>query len=99
MRNLLGDLIMPPNPLEDSVTRPYMQYRSCLIEALSEIKTLEAVQTAYDNGRDTLRLNRSDVMGIRNRVPSLLMRLGRDQDAYDFLSWWLNVAERDDYDW
>ncbi|RYP50581.1 hypothetical protein DL768_003926 [Monosporascus sp. mg162] len=35
----------------------------------------------------------------REQVPALYMRLGRDQEAFDFLKWWGAEGKRDDYDW
>jgi hypothetical protein len=28
-----------------------------------------------------------------------MLRLGRDQECYDFIKWWATTAERTDYDW
>jgi hypothetical protein len=57
------------------------------------------VQAAVDHIMDMLRLNRSDNMGLRNLVPALMLRLGRDQDAYDFVKWWATCDPHGDYDW
>lgn len=35
-----------------------------------------------------LRLCRRDNMGVRNLVPALMLRLGQDQECYDFVTWW-----------
>lgn len=54
----------------------------------------EAVDAALANLLDMLRLSRGDNMGVRSQVPALYLRLGRDQEAYDFLKWYAQ-----DYDW
>ncbi|KAG6013405.1 hypothetical protein E4U43_007307, partial [Claviceps pusilla] len=46
---------------------------------------VDVVQTALKHLTDTVRLNRSDDMGLRSMIPPLLIRLGRDQDAYDIM--------------
>ena len=65
--------------------------RCVLAKALLRIGTYEAVETAEGHFMEVLRLDRSDKMGIRNRVPALKLRLGRDQECYDFCKWWATV--------
>jgi hypothetical protein len=72
-------------------TRDYMTARFFYAEAVLEIKSLEAVQTALDTFMDMLRLCRGDNQGLRFYVPALLLRLGRDQDAYDFIMAWRKI--------
>lgn len=38
-------------------------------------------------------------MGVRDLVPALALRLGRDQSCYDFCTWWATTGEESDYDW
>lgn len=38
-------------------------------------------------------------MGVRSLVPALYLRLGRDQDCYDFCKWWETIGTEGDYDW
>lgn len=105
LRSHPPDMFLPANVFEEAVghfwgiheTRPYMRARYGYIDALTKIKTRSAVQVAYDNTRDMLRLCRGDNMGVRDLIPSLLLRLGRDQDCYDFVKWYAQV--RSDYDW
>jgi hypothetical protein len=80
-------------------TRDYMSTRYGLIEAILEVKTLDAVESALDHCMDILRLCRSDNMGVRHLVPALLLRLRRDQECYDFVKWWATTGEQGDYDW
>lgn len=83
-------------PFESSVghfwgipdTRDYMRARYAHVEALLEVQTRTAVARALEHTLDLFRLNRSDNLGVRNLVPSLSIRLGRDQECYDFLKWW-----------
>ncbi|ORY67743.1 uncharacterized protein BCR38DRAFT_456408 [Pseudomassariella vexata] len=96
----------PPDPFKSvpgnfwswSGTRPYMQARHDLMSATLNVRTGEAVQIALDNCLETLRLCREDNLGVREQVPSLYLRLGRDQDAFDFLKWY-DVCVTDTYDW
>jgi len=102
-----GDSLTPPNLFEEGVghfwgileTRPYMQARYALVEALQKIHTREAVQTASDHIMDMLRLCRGDNMGVRELAPALLLRLGKDQACYDFCKWYATEGQRGDYDW
>ena len=38
-------------------------------------------------------------MGIRDVIPTLYLRLGRDQECYDFLKWWATAAKASKYNW
>lgn len=94
-------------PFENSVgqfwgildTRDYMRARYAHVEALLKAKNRTAVQTALDHLLDMLRLNRSDNMGVRDIIPTLYLRLGRDQECYDFLKWWYTCDPDGTYDW
>jgi hypothetical protein len=46
------------------------------------------VQTTLNHLMDVLRLNHSNNMGLQNIVPSLMLRLRHNQDAYSFVKWW-----------
>ena len=88
-----GDWMTPPNLFEDSVghfwgiheTRPYMRSRYAVVEAYLAIDTYAAVEAARSHLADMLRLCRGDNMGVRDLVPATLLRLGRDQECYDFV--------------
>lgn len=102
-----GDMFAPTHVFEEHVghfwglphTRPYMRARYALIEAILKIRTHLAVVAALDHVTDCLRLCRGDNMGVRDFVPALLLRLGRDQECYDFVKWYATTGKRDDYDW
>jgi hypothetical protein len=102
-----GDMFTPADVFESSVghfwgilgTRDYMRSRYALVEAIMKIKTFDAAQSALDHLNDMLRLSRSDNLGVRNLVPALYSRLGRDQESYDFVKWHATTGQRSDYDW
>lgn len=101
------DFMMPANVFEESVghfwgiygTRPYMRARYALVDKLLKIKTFDAVATAFDHIMDMIRLCRSDNMGLRDIVPAIFIRLGKDQECYDFVKWWATSDPHGDYDW
>lgn len=64
-----------------------------------KVRTRPAVQSAFDHIMDMLRLCRGDNMGVRDIAPALFLRLGKDQECYDFLKWWATTANEDNYDW
>ncbi|KAL8718960.1 MAG: hypothetical protein Q9225_003972 [Loekoesia sp. 1 TL-2023] len=76
-----------------------MLARYALVGALLKIKAFDAVRVAAEHIRDMLRLCRSDNMGFRDLLPALYLRLGRDQEAYDFVKWWATIGRESDYDW
>lgn len=101
------DMFFPENVFETSVghfwgifeTRDYMRARFAVVEALQEIKTRDSVEMQLTHLRDLMRLCRSDNMGVRDMVPALMLRLGQDQNCYDFIKWYMTTGTRDDYDW
>ncbi|KAK6386359.1 hypothetical protein LTR65_009084 [Meristemomyces frigidus] len=100
-------MMFQANPFENSVghfwgihpTRDYMRARFAHVEGLLKINTFEAVRVALVHLEDMLRLCRGDNMGVRALMPALYLRLGRDQECYDFIKWWFTVSENDHYDW
>jgi hypothetical protein len=78
-------------------TRPYMQSRFDLMTAILNIRTGEAVEAALSHALEMLRLCRGDNLGVRFQVPALYLRLGRDQEAYDFIKWWMTTSSASDY--
>jgi hypothetical protein len=100
LRAHAGDIDTPPNALDKGGegmgkfwgfkgTRPYMISRYLLVDALLKVNTTHAVEEALGHCLDMLRLNNSDNQGIRAVIPALYLRLGRDQECYDFLKWWM----------
>jgi len=112
LRELPSDFLTPPNLFENAVghfwgyieTRPYMRARYGLVDKLlmnfgGAGAPVDVVQTCLDHLLDMIRLCRSDNMGVRDSIPALYIRLGRDQDAYDFMKWYGTTGEEMDYDW
>lgn len=106
LRGEASDVLTPANPLETSVghfwgilsTRKYMRARYALARAILDIKTFDAVKLAAEHVRDMLRLCRSDNLGVRDMLPAIYLRLGRDQDAYDIIKWFQTTKSSSDYD-
>ncbi|KAJ6032485.1 hypothetical protein N7540_003217 [Penicillium herquei] len=48
---------------------------------------MDAVQAELDIYIELLRLCPGDNMGIRGSVPGAMLRLGKDQECYDFIKW------------
>ncbi|RKL32610.1 hypothetical protein BFJ72_g10553 [Fusarium proliferatum] len=94
------------NPFDNAVglfwffksTRPYMQARHDYITAILNARTGEAVEIALRESLEMLRLCRGDNLGVRSQVPGLYLRLGRDQEAYDFIKWYA-MKGGSNYDW
>ena len=107
LRSNQGDMFTPPNLFEEEVghfwgiteTRDYMRARYGLVEALLKVKTYAAAEAAHGHLMDLLRLCRGDNMGVRDLVPALALRLGRDQECYDFCKWWATTGQESHYDW
>lgn len=57
-------------------------------DALLQVGTVAAVDQALRHFTDMLRLSQSDNMGVRNIVPGLMLRLGREQECHDSLKRW-----------
>lgn len=106
IRNLGADSWVGGNAFEKVVgrfygfveTRDYIRARFYLADNLRLMGTLDGVRESADHIFDMLRLNRRDNLGQRDFLPALLLRLDRDQKAYDIIKWWSIVAEEDDVD-
>ncbi|KAL6916882.1 hypothetical protein FSST1_008377 [Fusarium sambucinum] len=81
-------------------TRPYMSARFDLMSAILNVRTGEAVQAALDHALDMIRLCRGDNQDVRSHVPALHLRLGNDQEAYDFIKClpFLDLHEQDAFE-
>ncbi|KAI1174412.1 hypothetical protein F4777DRAFT_589198 [Nemania sp. FL0916] len=69
-------------------TDDYRWARRAAINALLRVDTIKAVEEALAQSQDMLRLDRRDGVALRYIIPGLLLRLGREQECYDFLKWW-----------
>lgn len=76
-----------------------MRARFAFVEAMQKVKTRASVEAQRDKLIDMLRLCRGDNMGVRDLIPSLLLRLGQFQECYDFIRWYETEGQRGDYDW
>jgi hypothetical protein len=107
LRDHPGDFMTPPHLFEEGVghfwgiheTRPYMRARYALIESLLKMKTFHAVQSALSHALDMLRLCRGDNIGVRDCMPAMFLRLGKDQECYDFVKWYCTTGQDPHYDW
>ena len=107
LRNQPPDMFTPARLFEEQAghfwgimgTRNYMRARYALIEALLQVKTYAAVKAAHDHAMDCLRLCRPDNMGVRDMLPALKLRLGQDQECYDFIKWYATTGQESKYDW
>ena len=103
---MLGDRFSDPEAFEGvgsfwgvQTTLSHIRTRFTLVEALLKLRTRDAVHTALTQTMTMLRLSPSDKVGARLLVPSLLLRLDRDQECYNFLSWYNTTDEGRRYDW
>lgn len=81
-------------------TGPYREACIALLEKLSRIRTVKACVAASEYGLEYLHRNWGvDHRGARHRIATLWIRLGKDQDAYDFLKWYATTAKDPYYSW
>ncbi|MCJ1332246.1 hypothetical protein MMC10_008938 [Thelotrema lepadinum] len=64
---------------------PYMLARYKFVGALREIDTRLSVQTQKHHLMEMLRLSGFDNMDLRPLVPGTILRLGQEQECYDFM--------------
>lgn len=64
-----------------------------------KVNTELAVRSALDHLLDMIRLNRGDNQGLREMVPALYLRLGQDQECYDFAKFWQELHYDSSYDY
>ncbi|KAL6871746.1 hypothetical protein HDV57DRAFT_272005 [Trichoderma longibrachiatum] len=60
---------------------------------------VDLIETCLHHLSEMMRLCRGDNLGLRDLIPALYIRLGRDQDAYDFIKWYATTGSEPDYDW
>lgn len=81
-------------------TRDNMCARYALVEKMIlHFKSDSAVLDSLIQLIHMLHLCQGDNQGIRWVAPALYLRLGLDQQCYDFLKWWAIFGERDGYHW
>ena len=68
-------------------TREYIEARYAMAFQARRAGTLDGVTEALEHFQDIVWLCRVSSLTTSNHVPALLMRLGRDQECYDFIVW------------
>ncbi|KAJ5934165.1 hypothetical protein N7466_003712 [Penicillium verhagenii] len=76
-------------------TRPYVMSISRLIRAIQLIQHADSMQAELDCLMDMLRLGPDIDTGLRESIPTVMIRLNKDQECYDFLKWWETRANDD----
>lgn len=102
----------PPNLFEEHTgrfwgifeTRDYMRARYSMVDTMlmsygTAGGLVDLIETCLHHLLDMITLCRGDNMGLRDLIPALYIRLGRDQDAYDFIKWYATTGSESDYDW
>ncbi|KAI4620737.1 uncharacterized protein J4E87_007065 [Alternaria ethzedia] len=81
-------------------TRKYMYLRRDYAHEMVKLNTKTAIEHALDDTWALLRMDPEDHLGMRCIMPSLLLRLKRDRECYDFCKWWVTEGNDDnDWDW
>ena len=70
------------------LTRDYLWARYGLVAALGQIHTRMSVELQLGHFLDMLKLSPCDTLGVRFIIPGLMMRLGQDQECYNFIKCW-----------
>ena len=89
------DIFMSGDPFVNHVghfwgiheTRPYMRARCGVIKALDSLGTRISLEAAIDHILGCLTLCPTDKMGVRDFAPAMMLRIGQDQECYDFIKW------------
>ncbi|KAK4443024.1 hypothetical protein QBC34DRAFT_417774 [Podospora aff. communis PSN243] len=81
------------------VPRSWLQARYAYAEMLIRSWRLQGIEEALAVYQEVMKFDRGDRQGVRRSVPGLLVRLGRDQEAYDFCAWYQRVGNQKGFDW
>ncbi|OHE90535.1 MYND finger [Colletotrichum orchidophilum] len=86
---------------DDMETMTYLRAQHTYSQALLLESTIDAVEISLDEQWSVLEVDMHDKLRVRDYMPHLMIRLGQDQEAYDFIKWWtLATDERIRYhDW
>lgn len=68
------------------------------VEGLMKVKDYAVIDATLDHLLDMLRLCRSDNMGVRDLVPAMFLRLGKEQRCYDFCVWYATTGTESNCD-
>lgn len=66
-----------------------------IAKELAKIKTYTAVEKALNHSVDVLRHRRINHMDLQYMVPDLFLRLGKNQECYDFVKWYATASRED----
>jgi len=107
LRQATPNMWLPENVFETGIghfwgyheTRPYMRAKYGLVEALNESGIKANISEALEESLDCLRLCKSDNMGVRCMIPSIFLKLNKEQECYDFIKWWATCDPDGTYDW
>mmetsp|Transcript_27326 Transcript_27326/g.76306 ORF Transcript_27326/g.76306 Transcript_27326/m.76306 type:complete len:377 (+) Transcript_27326:172-1302(+) len=81
-------------------TRGYLRAIYGLAEEIRYLAHTQETRPLWDKvvklHLEILRLNHSDNMGVRFKLPFYLLSLNRDQDCYSFIKHWKRVYDRND---
>ncbi|KAK0610905.1 hypothetical protein B0T14DRAFT_540169 [Immersiella caudata] len=81
------------------VPRSWLQAMYAYGEMLIRSWSVQGVEEALGVYREVMKYDRGDRQGVRRCVPGLLVRLGRDQEAYDFCAWYQRVGNQKGFEW
>jgi hypothetical protein len=79
--------------------RSFIQARHRLVVLLCKIQSEQALRIALCYSLDILRLNPGDNLDVRFLVPSIMTRLGMDQEASEFIRRYRQVSPNCQYAW
>jgi len=74
-------------------TRDYVDARMGLVNALGCVNNRISDSTRLMHLEDLISLCRTDLIGLREEIPDVLLRLGQDQECYDFIVWWTRAGK------
>ncbi|KAM7212955.1 hypothetical protein V8F06_011659 [Rhypophila decipiens] len=72
--------------------RLYLKARFIHAETLIRSWRRQGIEDALTIYLAMLQHDRADHQGCRHLIPALYIRLGRDQECYDFLKWWATTV-------
>lgn len=67
----------------------YLGQKYVMIMMAQQIPTQEAAEFCLLHCMSYFEIDRCDVRSVRDITASLLMRLRKDQECYDFIKWWM----------
>jgi len=74
-------------------TRDYVDARMGIVNSLGRVNNRISEATRLMHLQDLIQLCRTDPIGLREEIPDVLLRLGQDQECYDFIVWWTRAGK------